>query len=267
MGRGSERVWLGGSGRTNEFDDGLLAVRVRGRWAVCSLGDVHDVVGSLFCVMLLRSDGAEAVDIELLVEANGGWGTELVIAFGETGDANIVKAGLVIMCASESPTATLVAMAAGGGLGEEPLGPRLGPPGDSRMLAGRRGVSGGDTTAIGFRFTWLDDAARAGVGTFGSGDLSPQSLSGPGFPDNVTIEPFAVGTRWRTGCLWRPAAVAIQCRQSRVERSHFSQDFRSDAGKSGVGLSGCHGGRSESGAHGACKQSIADLHPKRVFLA
>jgi hypothetical protein len=100
-----------------------------------------------------------------------------------------------MMCASAPPAGTFVAIAAGGGLGEEPFEPRLGASGDSRMLRDRRGMSSEAATAIGFRFTWLNDAGRASVGTVGSGDSSPQSLSSPGFPASVTIELLAADTR------------------------------------------------------------------------
>ena len=61
---GSEGVWLGGLGRTKEFDDRLLGGPVIGRAIVCSVGDTNDVVGLLFLVMFPVSVETEDIDGE-----------------------------------------------------------------------------------------------------------------------------------------------------------------------------------------------------------
>jgi hypothetical protein len=123
---GSERVSLGGLGRTNEFDDRLLVGAVVGRVVVCGAGNTNDVVAASFLVTVPVSGETEDVDVEPQSDIDGNRGTEALVAFDETGDASASKAGLVIPRPSDPLLETLVAKEIAGELGEEPFGLRLG---------------------------------------------------------------------------------------------------------------------------------------------
>jgi hypothetical protein len=89
------------------------------------------------------------------IDVDGNCGTGALVAFGETGDATVSKAGLVVQRASAPPTGTLVAEEKAGELGEEPFGLRLDTGSDSQALG-----SWGDVWRSGNRNRFLPQPAR-----------------------------------------------------------------------------------------------------------